>query len=418
MELVGICVENVRSFAGGHYVALDPRLNVFAGKNNVGKSTLLRVPSYVARVLLHGPSAEVDNALKRAGCESYGFRVRLQCSPQEFRQIAAESRLNVLSIRDEPSGITDWTHLAQTPEFQHLFGADHTAVTLEVGYRQDPSARNIHIRILANPGATQKRIESIDWWGAVRLTFAGGRTGTPESRNRMDFGTIVTGLRSAFESAPFVEWAHRPFGVGATYGQPHRRLQSDDEEEVKQTLTFLKMKHHEAHFSRLDEALRRALPEFGSLDFADQGAYDYRPSFRIAAESSGRLLTRDLVGSGSWTFLAIMAAAHAAAATGAQTLVLDEPHLYLHPGLERRLVYELQSGDRWNGRPLKLLVATHSPVFVDAAWRAGSVFYVDWEDEKRSSTHAIALPAAAERKKVQEQISSSLSDILVPVHRV
>jgi predicted ATP-dependent endonuclease of OLD family len=97
----------------------------------------------------------------------------------------------------------------------------------------------------------------------------------------------------------------------------------------------------------------------------------------------------------------MLTAARAAKATGARTLILDEPHLYLHPGLERRLIRELTRPDYWHGAPLQLIVATHSPAFVDAAWADGQLYALDWTD--RDHTAVSARDVTATRKSVEAQ---------------
>ena len=198
--------------------------------------------------------------------------------------------------------------------------------------------------------------------------------------------------------------------AGADYGQPDRRLQNDDEERVKQTLTFLKMQHYEAAFLPLQKALSTALPEFGELSFIDEGGYKFRPAFVLSTESEELQLTREAIGSGSWSFLSILTAARAAKATGASTLVLDEPHLYLHPALERRLVRELTRPELWDGEPLQLLVSTHSPVFLDAGWMQGRVNILDWEDAERTSVQV--LPIGAGNDDGANRLISPISDLV------
>jgi len=165
-----------------------------------------------------------------------------------------------------------------------------------------------------------------------------------------------------------------------------RRLRDTTEEELLETLTFLRMKHA-GEFDHISRGLTKALPELGKLDFIDGGGdYNYRPAF-LGGAGSDRLLARESVGSGAWAYLCILTAARAAKATGARILFLDEPHLYMHPGLERLLLDELLDPTLWDNEPLQIVAATHSPTFVNYAVERGTLNVLDWKDKARTSAH-------------------------------
>lgn len=192
--------------------------------------------------------------------------------------------------------------------------------------------------------------------------------------------------------------------------QPTRRVIDTEEERLQEVLTYLRLKRP-VEFERISAALTRALPEFERLDFIDEAkkGFSYRPAFILRGRREAEL-ARESIGTGAWTFLCAIAAARAAKVTGARLLVLDEPHLYLHPGLERLLINELLEPTRWDGEPLQILAATHSPTFVDAAVQRGRLAVLDWVDKSRSS--AGVYPLSSDALQFFSGLTSTPSDLL------
>lgn len=392
MKISALIAKDVRNFEGEHIIDLDEGLNVFIGKNNTGKSTLLRIPSQVSGAWRQR-AAPSPIGLQRHGDTNLRIGLHVDVSRPFLDGIAPQF----------------WTSLQQT----RLRGRDFL-VGLE-GFsswaRSGPYRVELNIERRGDSCMPALRIprppwHPLIWFGAWEMRVA---STSPVHFAPEPNADVVVGFRTFFETSPFTSWAHRPFGMGDQYGQHKKRLHGPEESEVQATLTFLKLKHQE-RFALLAAAIERALPEFGRLDFEEFGT-DYKPAFKL--NHADQLLTHDLVGSGSWTFLSILTAAHAAVATGAETIVLDEPHLYLHPGLERRLVRELTNEETWKGKAPQLLVATHSPVFLDAAWRKGKVYLLDWKDEKRTKVEANELTKGEIQSQLRNAISvSSISELL------
>ncbi|MFO0711317.1 MAG: AAA family ATPase [Sandaracinus sp.] len=413
MKLNALTVTNVRVFEGTHRLPLAPGLNVFVGKNNSGKSTLLRVPGLVSYGYLHDASAPTAEAA-RTGAQETGLEVEISFSGGELRSIAPvfASALSDARLRSEqPRQAGPEIRVAAHPDFLDWAAPSGEPVSLGLGIRRVAGESNVSFRVPSSR-QTPQVVRELRWWRQYSVE-------TTPAYNTMvlaaapDVNTFVAAFRDWFRTGPLGSWAHRPTGgTGSTFGQPARRLQSDEDAAVKEALVFLKMKH-DAQFERLAASLQRALPEFGRLDFDD----DYKPAFKLG--SVDQLLNRNFVGAGSWTFLAILAAAHTGVATGMQVLALDEPHLHLHPGLERRLVRELMNTNYGAGSgPPQLLVATHSPVFLDAAWRDGKVYLLDWADETRTTVVPQELSADDIRRHVRSAVSTTSVADLVYADRV
>jgi hypothetical protein len=382
MKISALIAENVRNFEGEHVIDLDEGLNVFIGKNNTGKSTLLRIPTLLGATFVNS-IRHPEMGRRRSAQMLLG--VRFQCSSERFDQLMPGSRTELfqMNLFGAPSVGGGWTDRG-TCVFDAI-GSD-----LGGGFRLPPST------------GLAPHIHELRWIaGSYQLSRSDGATETLSGNPTPMLAFLTSELGERF-----LPWAHRPFQY-ADFRQHQKRLLSAEDAKVQETLTFLKMKHYEEHFVALASAITRALPEFKRLDFDDA----YKPAFKLG--DTNQLLTRDLVGSGSWTFLSILTAAHAAVATGAETIVLDEPHLYLHPGLERRLVNELMRDETWGEQAPQLLVATHSPVFLDAAWRKGKVYLLDWEDENRTKVKAHELTRGEIQNQLRNAVSvSTISDLL------
>lgn len=141
----------------------------------------------------------------------------------------------------------------------------------------------------------------------------------------------------------------------------------------------------------VDNAIRRAFPEIRALHFrfgVGERSKDAQPVFELATAQNPTdeelRIDRESLGNGCWSYLSILVATRVAALTDARTMFLDEPHLFLHPGLERLLIGELIDASAWS-EPLQLVVATHSPAFISAALRLGSVVTIDWNKAHRES---------------------------------
>jgi AAA domain, putative AbiEii toxin, Type IV TA system len=211
----------------------------------------------------------------------------------------------------------------------------------------------------------------------------------------------------------FAYWEHHRVDNATTWFEQHtRRVIDTAENRLVESLTFLRMKHSK-EFERISEAIRRAFPEFGGLDFQDtqRSGFAYRPGF-IASGGGNVPLARESVGSGAWTYLCVLTAARAAKATGARVLLLDEPHLYLHPGLERLLIDELLDRATWDDKPLQIVAATHSPAFVNAAAQRGTLHVLDWGDGQRRHVLVRRVASKEDSRNLFDHLVSHPSDLL------
>lgn len=394
IELVGIHLNNIRGFVGSNSISLNSKLTVIVGPNNVGKSTLLRVMMIMAsswgklaqeRVALLSPYV-------RRGADSFeiALRFRLQSNVLDFRTIL---RSLDFELKDKHN---TFTSVDKIPEFSHFFEPD-SRVELSIGLEQK-GERFVVFHANKSAGSVYDDLRFVGGLLSSPTTGENPYSNPPTGSN---LNNIYKFFGNYFLRAPFAAWSHKPWIKGEAWQQPTRRLEDDEDQSVQQALLYLKIKHEDSAFKHLRLAILNAFQEFQELDFFDKGGFDYRPSLQPTGVGEGthdtdRLLTRELLGNGSWSYLSILTAAHAAKATGAQLFILDEPHLYLHPGLERQLIRELTGQESaswddarpWHDFPLQLVVATHSPSFVDAAWQDGQLYILDWNNPEHTEVKA------------------------------
>ena len=405
MLVTGIRLENVRVFEGDHLIPIDKRLTVLIGRNNAGKSTVLRAAFLLVRD--KDVAARIPKeAFWRAGAESVAVGLRLDLTTQQCAAaLGGDLSLDEITAEEPRTG-------------------RKLAVMRMPGFRQWPAQPRIELGHRWLPSATPTlRLGARDSSQFIEL-HRSGRGVVMHNNMAMHTDLSIGRFPNAAKAAPADEsfgdagplvayWEHHCVkGSTDWIVQTGRRLRDTDEPRLQEVLTFLRMKHSR-EFEHVSRAVRAAFPEFGGLDFIDvkSSGFDYRPGF-VTAVGGGDPLAREHVGSGAWAYLCILTAARAAKATGARILFLDEPHLYMHPGLERLLLDELLDPALWDGEPLQIVAATHSPTFVNHAVEHGTLNILDWKDESRRSAHVQTIRHDDDNARRLEHLLAEPGDIL------
>lgn len=406
MLVTGIRLENVRVFEGEHLIPIDPGLTVLIGRNNAGKSTVLRAPFMLGARRPDSASAAPE-LFRRRGAASFEIALRLDLSPEECaRHLGfAAHILDRVKLRGQggaeipASRMPTFSSWAEHPLVE--VGARWDATTVDGTVRLSSRTSNDFVKAQGTKDVAvsihRQKVQERPTPGA----FAHAMQYAPAHDRGGHLGPIVA------------YWEHHCVrGTTDWIVRTGRRLRDLDEARLQEVLTFLRMKHASA-FDSIGRALRDALPEFGGLDFIDvnSSGFEYRPGF-VTALGDDHPLAREHVGSGAWAYLCILTAARAAKATGARILFLDEPHLYMHPGLERLLLDELLDPALWDGEPLQIVAATHSPTFVNHAVEHGTLNILDWKDESRRSAHVQTIRHDDDNARRLEHLLAEPGDIL------
>jgi predicted ATPase len=402
VDITGIRLENIRGFEGEHFVPIASGLTVLMGRNNAGKSTVLRAP-----FLVMPPSRDNMRFAEycRSGTTTSETTLRINVPPADFERCLGFSleRIRDVQVQNRSSA---WTPLADHNDF---VGWPARPV-VELGARMSANRPPVKILRVVSTQPDIRSFLAVDLHSKARARLAGidVLTNAEPAWFQRAFSALEN-ESEALSTCLVAHWEHhRPDAVSGWIKQPKRRLVDTDEKQLQETLTFLRLKHP-ADFDRISTALARAFPEFQRLDFIDveKEKFNYRPAF-VARGGSNQPLARENIGSGAWTFLCILTAARVAKVTGARLLMLDEPHLYLHPGLERRLIDDLLNLEEWDDEPLQVVAATHSPTFVNAAVERGTLNILDWKDVERTSVTIRAGLTAA----LFDKLTSQPSDLL------
>jgi predicted ATPase len=403
ITVTGIRLRDIRAFEGEHFIPFDARLTVLMGRNNAGKSTVLRAPF----LFLNGGAAEGPPAAEyfRHDATVCDVAVRFRLPLDELDAGISLPPQCLADITIQLEGVS--RPLNNLPEFSSL----QSAPEVEFGQRWTPipsaeKGAGRTLRIVGGQGSY------VDVTGGAAEVFLQ----SSQQRSNVNNDWFVTALtrsgagNSALTAATFAHWEHAAATERGWIGRPNRRLMDTTEKTLQDTLIYLRMKHPAA-FEHVRAALARAFPEFARLDFIDRTGKDaeYRPAFVLGKTKE---LARESIGSGAWTYLCILTAARTAKVTGARVLLLDEPHLYLHPGLERQLIDELLEDARWDGSPLQVVAATHSPTFVNAAVEHGTLNLLDWDDDRRTKVVVHTVRAGDGGGNVFDAIASPPSDLL------
>jgi len=336
---------------------LRPNLVAIVGANNSGKSTLLRAIDAPRRIL--------------------NGRADFTSIPPRLGSLNSDAFLHF-----------DLDFAA--PRFPFTFDQLRQVVDRYQGVQLEPNA--------AISGVLSARNQNGFRWGTYLMAFH--QTGLSGIFGR-DLNTFtaanpagdVPGARPLIDATA----AAVREGIIATWGHTDtdffeagldKRMRGTTEPRLRRTLTSLRL-NFPREFDRLQTALTHSLPEFGRIAFdEDPGRPDtYIPQLELRGTSVA--LRRESVGAGSWTFLCVLAATRMAHAAGARVMLLDEPTLFMHPQLERELLRALTDPSQWDGRPLKLVIATHSPILVDAAFDRGGLRILDWKDRAKAEAQII-----------------------------
>ena len=220
MRITALIAENINGFAERHEIAIGPGLNVFVGRNNVGKSTLLKTPGLTTRAYLQGEGHAILPGMKRDGAPSAEFGVRMACSTDEFTSIAPAFRENLKEatvrypdpIFDRGRPSPDLLLGVAFPEF-HVWCQGSGEVEFDLAYRVESDRQSNAFRLISSYSAAgaSRKILSLAW-------FAQYSVQTPLSAELLspskmpDVNLWMRTLQEFLRNAPFVTWAH-PEGV-------------------------------------------------------------------------------------------------------------------------------------------------------------------------------------------------------------
>jgi hypothetical protein len=347
MKLLGLEFRGVAGYTQ-QFVSLENDINLITGKNNIGKSALLRSSTVLGHLPINSQQDLQRGPLIRgyadSGIGNFQFSI-----------------IYLLDSNQDPvldQNIDRWSPLcnSKTVQLRYNFSVHGSSgailldgVNINVSQRELPIIRisndnRAFERLWYNTDAWQPANSSSTYIGGTVLS--GGRVaGTLEANDLFNPLTELTKIR-------LVE-AHRVFrdrlelktvsdleGEAAELGLYLQWLQGDDPRKFNQIQSFV----------------TQLFPEF---EFLNVESVDNRVTIRLTRSGGNAKIPLSHCGTGVEQILAL--ATFVVASPQGTIMLIDEPHSFLHPTAERLLLEFLHRNQQH-----KYVITTHSAIFINS----------------------------------------------------
>lgn len=440
MHLNGISLTNIRCFKGHHELQLCPGLNVIVGKNNSGKSSILKAPfivshffaSEVSNIAYRKTSKYRDPFLRQGDCEDEDSSVCVSFvgNGSDYKAMFPnKTPLHEFGYNARESSEKSVPYVYGDPSFCHWNLKVDTPLRLEVGVHlrnsrlggtftpfvrfysqgsQQSAFRYYEFAISTNGNVVWDNEKKLGYSSACML---GGRPSNTLDSVMKKLNSIPTFLQHFFNS-----WSSPQFHQVGDFGGSIERPFYDDRD-VQDHLVNLKLtQDNRLAYQPVRDLFLSNFPEYADIHFhkmtPSNGHDVHRPRFQLRYHGNplgdiARVGEED-IGTGASRFLELALVSRISYLSGARALFFDEPHLYLHPKLERELLQHWSVDGRWSSSPPQLICATHSPTFMNAAWRNGKIFALSWDDDHTG----VSIETCARGSSVDEsQLSVAMATV-------
>lgn len=326
MRLRSFSVSNFQSYVETQTVELDSHLTLVAGRNNVGKSALLRA----MRVL-----ADVQEGAGE------GFEVSY-----EWELSVGELTAGVRGLE----GCVELTNALAGPDFHTVI------VAFRTGNADGPlHPQNLYCSRLEVPSAALVgRGRHPDGY----LTWEAGPFKPVEGSPSRGGDVLGAAVKQLVERIAYVAPRQVQRGVRHLYPQPQL---TPDASNLSDVLVDLQLNHLTTAHRALVDFMREAFPEIEAITV--HTAQESNASGLVGEPhvlyQGGRAVPLRLCGSGIEQLLAL--AVVVLLAPAGQVFLIDEPQAYLHPHAERSLLGLLDAHPQH-----QYVVATHSHMLLSA----------------------------------------------------
>lgn len=421
----------VRNFRSLEHIKLNKlsQFNVFIGRNNAGKSTILSALQFLAtRVFGLGGSLDVQNQVSILTAHDLArelwYRLEFEPSSDERQRFV---RLMVDAGYNEERG----EHVLNSPFLRHVFyefvapagqpsqiqlsracirtGDNKWTNVLDRNQEEIGSSANYLTPQLFHPQHICQ-LGDLTLEGLDNAVNSGGRMGL-----RIDLGTfqvptnipeinlwLVPQLVEYFANGYFFS----PFRHSSEhlFASPRMTL-APDGSNLPVVLNYLSGKSRR-RFKRVEDFLQEAVPGVGMLhpglvESAEQGVPGPQPVEITFESADGYNVSLRNMGGGVEQLL--MVATTLATVEERATLFLEEPELHLHAGAQRYLIERLRADSR------QVFITTHSPVFMNL--RPPRSLYRVRADNARTTVDRIADASAL--AELMQDIGARNSDLLI-----
>lgn len=343
MFLIRFKVNDFQSYRTPQELRLDRNMTVLAGRNNVGKSALLRA----MRLPVEGSPGVVANT--RLDFHWEAELGELAATLPEFGTILSQVAGGQPKPRYEL-----WATLAQESPNGPVHQVNGTPspwiggfMILECGIVDTP----LHMELLRVPSGTSPNPIHAFWWSGIQAQR--NELWTPFT---LAWGALInTLLSNSFYIHP-----RRRSQYNMQFAQTNAIAPDGSDLTNVVATVFNNTNDHPTTFADLQAFMYSAFPEISHIHPQMTGSPAQATLYVDYGEPPNRLsVSLDQCGTGIEQML--MLATAILTATTPRLFLIDEPHAFLHPGAERSLLRFMRDHSEH-----QYVVATHSAVFLNA----------------------------------------------------
>jgi predicted ATPase len=347
MYLTGFKIEGYQSYRTLQEVRFDPKMTVLAGRNNVGKTALLRA--------LRLPASDLSRS--QVGM-SDTFRIKYTWSigRDELDNLIEDGSglLRALGAGDSQTSFelsAAFERAKGTLDGLPVVGADSG---YQVVSQVIPMLWLTEVMFVG----TQLRMrvyryegQAVLWWDRISVGTVGYMVRVVQQIQNLE----VSQIGQSYYLHPRRVSPPMPLSVTGSLVPDGSNLTA-----VVGTL-YVNARH--GTFQELEGFMRSAFPDISSIDvpIGSQGSGGPIATIHLAFGTAPRALQVPLGDCGTGMEQMLMLATAILTAPTPRLFLIDEPHAFLHPSAERHLLRLIRSHPEH-----QFVVATHSPVFLNA----------------------------------------------------
>jgi energy-coupling factor transporter ATP-binding protein EcfA2 len=411
MYISRVQIGNYKSYLESPVLELKPGFNVVVGKNNSGKTALIEALSGRIKPAGHRSPKTLPSPTSALPNSPSWVEMDLTVTSDELIDLFLESPARFQQVNVPlPADTRQFNSPGEKAEFY----VDFLARAFESPTFSFRARSNFYAD--APPVRTFPRYPTFGIYAGLTggnnqgtgsflvakaepltrtMSFQGSGSGTLEAS---DFGTI------AFELLAERVYCFRAerFSTGRSASGTDRML-APDASNLPEVLAMLQA--NPALFSRLNRLVREILDDVGGISVQPTSSEEQKILVWPPGGDAGREdLAFDLAECGSGIVQVVSILYVAMNALHPQTIIIDEPQTFLHPGAIRKLLETLKDYPKH-----QFIITTHSPISLSSTDPA-TITIVRKKDAE-STFDAISLVDAAVLRSYLAEVGARLSDV-------